>query len=92
MSYIKIIRKSAEKHPVKATATAPVPVRRYPDNTVIPASLPPSYQISDPNVAPGEIQKHCGNCRNYRAENQFCTGYGAQVRTDYVCASWHAVG
>jgi len=66
-------------------------VRHYPDGTEIPASLPASYAPVVDNGESAYMQKHCGNCGAFVASKNFCIGYQATVRSDYVCATWHPI-
>ena len=58
--------------------------RKYPDLTLIPPLLPPSYGL--PKVG----QKYCGNCSFFKEGH--CNKWKAQVKTNYWCASWNPGG
>ena len=54
--------------------------RFYPDGMAVPPNLPESYKI------PNNAIKHCGNC--IFNENNYCTGWKAEIRKIYWCKSW----
>lgn len=93
---IIIIRKKLPEAVVANKTTEAKPtaenfVRYYPEGTVIPATLPASYVPAETNLPPGTFQKNCGNCKAYSSITSICSGYSAQVRTTYVCGTWHSI-
>jgi len=97
MSYIKLVRRSAQQKPV--VQSVPVihpakqelaPPRHYPDGTIIPATLPALYGPAHPPAQAGEVERRCDNCRAYAGITRFCKTWNAQVRPEYVCAVWQA--
>lgn len=54
--------------------------RKYPDGKVIPKELPEKY-------AKAKTSKNCGNCVYFQGRD-YCTLWGAKVRSEYFCAKW----
>ena len=64
----------------------PITGRTYPDGEAIPQSLPPAYMdSSNPDVPQGQ---NCANCEYYKASEQYCIKFDANVRPLFWCAKW----
>jgi hypothetical protein len=90
--YKKITHNITEEHfehPVAAQvfgAAAYTRPTKYPDGTVIPETLPPSYQPAWRGQAPSG--QKCRNCVHYDAATRFCNGWKATVKPSWWCAAW----
>jgi hypothetical protein len=58
----------------------------YPNGEQIPASLPPSYQLSTlGNTPAGQM---CANCKYFQMPGRFCAKWNAPVKRRWWCQAW----